>query len=102
MYKWNLLLDALLASCRSLGVEVIHVHHHSLETDSAFRGDLPGAVVQPFAAPRGDETVYIKHVNSSFIGTTLENDLHKKEIRNLVGLCLGIRISRPRWLRALA
>ena len=81
-------ITTLLANCRRLGVEIIHVHHHSLESDSAFRADLPGAAVQPFAAPKDNETLYIKHVNSSFIGTTLETDLHKKQIRNLL-VCGG-------------
>lgn len=81
-------ITELIATCRQRDVEVIHIHHHSLEPDSPFRKELSGAGVQPFAAPSGNETVYLKNVNSAFIGTTLEADLRAKKINNLL-VCGG-------------
>ena len=76
----------LLSACRESGIRVIHIHHHSLEPGSGFTAGSPGAVVQDFAKPLSDERVYIKNVNSGFIGTTLEQDLRKLGIQNLI-LC---------------
>lgn len=79
----------LLSAFRSSGDTVIHVHHNSLEEASPFRAYLPGSAVQPFAQPVGGEAVYVKHVNSGFIGTTLEADLLAAGITRLV-LCGGV------------
>jgi len=76
----------LLANCRKHGMNVMHIHHHSLDPKSAFRAKSPGSLVQSFAAPLANEVVYIKHVNSAFIGTSLEKDLHASKINNLL-LC---------------
>ena len=78
----------LLTKFREEQGSVIHVHHHSQDEESAFRADKPGSRVQDFAAPIGDEPVYIKHVNSAFIGTTLEADLRQRALTQLV-LCGG-------------
>lgn len=69
-------IGALMSVFRGSDRPIIHVHHHSLEEGSAFAVDHPGNHVQPFAEPQGDESVLIKHVNSSFIGTNLERDLN--------------------------
>lgn len=63
---------------------MIHIHHHSLDELSAFRAGLPGCAVQPFAQPVTNEQVIVKHVNSAFIGTTLEADLRAVGITRLV------------------
>ncbi len=76
----------ILGNCRKLGMTVMHAHHHSLDPDSPFRAESPGSLVQAFAAPLAGEAVYIKHVNSAFIGTSLEKDLRESKIRNLL-LC---------------
>ena len=67
----------LLERFRTAGGKTIHIHHHSHQEGSPFTAGLPGAVVQEFAAPAPGEAVYIKHVNSSFIGTSLEADLRR-------------------------
>lgn len=77
----------LLEIFRERDLAIVHIHHHSLEPESLFRAELPGAAVQEFAAPRTPEPVYIKHANGAFIGTTLENDLHQRGIDTLV--CCG-------------
>jgi nicotinamidase-related amidase len=77
-------IGALLTAFRAQGETVIHIHHHSTETDSAFRADHPGCAPQAFAAPIAGEAVVIKHVNSAFIGTGLEADLRAAGITRLV------------------
>jgi len=69
-------IGALLSAFRGSNHPIIHVHHHSLEEGSAFAADHPGNRVQPFATPQGGEPVLIKQVNSSFIGTSLDQDLN--------------------------
>jgi len=74
----------LLSAFRQSDLKIIHIHHHSTIEGSPFVVGLPGAVVQEFVAPEEGEAVYIKHVNSSFIGTTLEADLREQEIDHLI------------------
>lgn len=74
----------LLAAWRHSGRPVRHVVHDSLESGSLLRADSPGNTVQLAAAPKPNEPVYRKHVNSAFIGTTLEADLRKDGIDTLV------------------
>lgn len=81
-------ITALLAACRQRDIRVIHIHHHSLDPGSAFGAQLPGSAVQPFAAPQQGESVHIKHVNSGFIGTSLDTELAKHGIKNLL-MCGG-------------
>jgi len=76
----------LLDWFRTAGGKTIHIHHHSHQKGSPFTAGLPGAVVQAFAEPAPGEAVYIKHVNSSFIGTGLEDDLRRDGIEHLI-LC---------------
>ena len=47
-----------------------------MEQASPFRAELSGSHVQDFAKPLDTERVLTKNVNSSFIGTTLEQDLN--------------------------
>ena len=77
-------IGALLTAFRASRDSVIHIHHHSLEANSVFRADMPGRAVQPFAQPVDGEAVVIKHVNSGFIGTSLEADLHSAGVERLV------------------
>ncbi|MGB0505863.1 MAG: isochorismatase family protein [Pikeienuella sp.] len=77
-------IACILAHFRENDGRVIHIHHHSKEPGSAFRADLPGAVVQPFVVPRDGEAVYVKHVNSGFIGTSLEADLRANGVDRLI------------------
>lgn len=76
----------LLTFFRQYNATIVHVHHHSLSPDSLFRAELPGSRVQEFVAPLAHEAVYIKHANSAFIGTTLEQDLRQAGLDHVV-LC---------------
>ena len=68
-------IASLLTHFRAQQLPVIHIHHHSLEANSAFCADQTGAQVQPFATPKNGETVVVKHVNSGFIGTDLADHI---------------------------
>ncbi len=74
----------LLSGFRQGNLKIIHIHHHSRVAGSPFKAGLAGAAVQEFATPAQGEAVYIKHVNSGFIGTTLEADLREHEIEHLI------------------
>jgi nicotinamidase-related amidase len=74
----------LLAAWRSSGRPIRHVVHDSVEPNSLLRPELPGNAIQAAVAPRAAEPVYRKHVNSAFIGTTLESDLRRDGIDTLV------------------
>ena len=74
----------LLATWRSVGSPVYHVQHASTEPFSTLRPDVPGHAIKPEAAPRRGEPLYVKQVNSGFIGTTLEVDLKAAGIETVV------------------
>jgi nicotinamidase-related amidase len=74
----------LLAAFRAAGRPVIHVQHHSTSPGSPLRPELPGVAFKPEAAPAPGEPVFVKHVNSAFIGTDLERHLRERGIGALV------------------
>jgi nicotinamidase-related amidase len=65
---------------------VWHVHHHSLEDGSPLNPDCSPEGFAPIAlcAPIDGERRLSKHVNSCFIGTTLEAELRERGITTLV------------------
>ncbi|KAK6857409.1 isochorismatase family protein [Apiospora arundinis] len=80
---------------KDVPVLVCHVHHHSVTPSSNFYPDktievegeaVPRRAVdaQPFAAPGPGETIWVKDVNSAFIGTGLEAFLRAHGVRQLV------------------
>lgn len=74
----------LLTMWRNSGRPVRHVVHDSIEPNSLLRPGTAGNAIQVPATPTTDEPVYRKHVNSAFIGTSLERDLRQKNIDTLV------------------
>lgn len=74
----------LLAAWRTARRPLVHVHHRSRRPDSLFHPDAPGFRVKPEAAPVPGETVLYKDVNSSFIGTGLEQRLRAQGATTLV------------------
>ena len=71
-------IAALLASWRRTGRPIIHIQHRSLRLGSLFHPDTPGFKVKQEAMPLHDEPVIYKTVNSSFIGTDLEERLRAR------------------------
>ena len=74
----------LLSDFRAKGAPVIHIRHESLNPDSRFRAERPGHQVIDAAREVPGETVMVKNVNSSFIGTDLEEQLRHQGIDNVV------------------
>lgn len=74
----------LLAAWRACGAHVIHVHHDSLHPSGRLRPGTPGNAPKREAAPLAGEPIYRKHVNSAFVGTTLERDLRARNLGSLV------------------
>lgn len=73
---------ALIAAIRASKGRVLHVRHLSREAGSPLAGS--GASFKPGFEPCAGETLYEKTVNSAFIGTTLEADLHEAKARELI------------------
>jgi len=76
--------EVLLAGFRDAGLPVIHVWHDSIESGSLLSAGAPGNAIMAFAAPKPDEPVIVKAVNSAFIGTGLETLLRDEGIDRLV------------------
>lgn len=74
--------SCLLEEWREAGAPVVHVRHLSLQPASPLTGE--GAEWIADLAPRTHEAVFEKHVNSAFIGTGLQDWLHRHEIGALV------------------
>lgn len=74
----------LLTAWRSAGLPVRHALHSSQSPESPLFADKPGYEPKPETAPAAGEPVYVKRVNSCFIGTDLEQDLRKAGADSLV------------------
>jgi nicotinamidase-related amidase len=74
----------ILADFRAKGALIIHVRHASRDHASPLRHDRPGYAVQDQAREQAGETVLVKQVNSSFIGTDLEARLRERDIKYVV------------------
>lgn len=74
----------LIAAWRAVDAPIIHVHHSSRDLAGRLRRGTPGHAAKLEAMPRDDERVYLKTVNSAFIGTSLETDLRSLGITTLV------------------
>jgi nicotinamidase-related amidase len=77
-------IAALLAGWRTTQRPVIHVQHRSARMESLFHPNRPGFKVKPEAEPLPGEPVIYKEVNSSFIGTDLEQRLRARGAATLV------------------
>ena len=77
-------IAALLAAWRQRSMPVFHVHHINPQSTSLFRPNSPGSLVKEEAVPLPGELVFVKSVNSGFIGTDLEAQLRAQTITTLV------------------
>ncbi len=84
-------IGRLLAAWRKAELPIYHVKNDSLDPESAFHPSKPGNALMPVAVPEPGEPLIIKHVNSAFIGTDLEQQLRDAGITTLVmsGLVLN-------------
>lgn len=76
-------ISYLLNAFRRHGQTIIHVQHHSTEIGSPLCPGLHGVEFMDFAKPK-DETVFIKTVNSAFVGTNLESFLKENRIKEII------------------
>ena len=74
----------LLEHWRERNMPIVHIQHLSTNPESPLFPGKPGVPHKPEVAPQGDEPVMQKNVNSSFIGTDLEQWLHDREIERVV------------------
>ena len=77
-------IAVLLDAWRARGAPVLHVFHDSRTPGSTLAAGSAGNAPKPVARPEPGEPVYRKHVNSAFIGTSLEADLRQAAIDTLV------------------
>jgi nicotinamidase-related amidase len=74
----------ILEKWRSVNLPVVLVKHCSKNLASPLHQSNPGNDFMDFIAPRPEETILEKNVNSAFIGTPLEKLLKQKQINTLV------------------
>lgn len=74
----------LLEAFRQSGHAIFHVRHASTEENSALRPERSGYQPIEQACEKAGEPVIVKHVNSAFIGTDLEQRLRDAGHRTLV------------------
>jgi len=74
----------LLAACRRDGIAVFHIRHASREAGSALNPQKPGYAPIEAAREIAGEPVIVKHVNSGFIGTDLEDRLRQGGFGTLI------------------
>lgn len=74
----------LLDHWRRKGRMIAHVIHHSLNPESPLRRDQAGGEIKAKLSPRNGEEIFVKRVNSGFIGTDLANQLRRNRVTDLV------------------
>lgn len=77
-------MERLLGAWRRSARPVVHIQHSSTSATSPLRPGQPGFEIKDAVRPEGDEPVIQKHVNSGFIGTSLESHLRERGIGGLV------------------
>jgi nicotinamidase-related amidase len=68
----------------AIGDKVIPIHHHRQDENYSFNSDALDDVVKSFVAPLEGEDVAIKHGDSGFVDTSLEQILGDAGIEHLV------------------
>lgn len=74
----------LLEKWRALDLPIFHAIHSSQDSNSLLHKSHPGFEMKAELKPTSDEPLYIKNVNSAFIGTSLKEDLEQQGIDTLV------------------
>ncbi|WP_420384169.1 cysteine hydrolase family protein [Novosphingobium sp.] len=77
-------IHTLVDAFRRKGLTVIYTAHNSRQAVSPLKLGTPGGEFLDGIAPRADELVITKDVNSAFVGTTLELELRRRGIHRLV------------------
>ena len=77
-------MSKLLEKWRTMGWPVFHVQHLSTLAGSPLHPQSDGSDFKPQVRPLSGEPLFVKHVNSAFIGTQLEKVLRAQGIEALV------------------
>lgn len=77
-------MEKLLQAFRKVKNKIYHVKHNSVTPKSPLRPAHKGNEIKDGLKPENDEPLFIKTVNSAFIGTDLEEELLKDQIKTLV------------------
>jgi nicotinamidase-related amidase len=77
-------ISKLLQLWRKKGWLVIHIQHTSDNLNSVFHPMNEGFAIKEIVEPIDEEVIFTKKVNSSFIGTNLEEHLIVNEISTVV------------------
>ena len=76
--------ERLLHHWREKQWPVVHIQHASTHPESPLHPDQPGFAYKQAVSPAPGEQQFQKHVNSAFIGTSLEDYLNQQNITHLV------------------
>lgn len=74
----------LLNLWRAIGFPIFHIKHNSTSPQSPLAKGKPGNAIKDIVAPKGNEPVFEKSVNSGFVGTDLQEKLDAQGIQQLV------------------
>jgi len=77
-------ISRILTFWRKKGWRVIHIQHKSDNPNSVFHPNNEGFSIKELVEPIEGEVVFTKKVNSSFIGTNLEEFLKLNDISTVV------------------
>ncbi|MGG1629537.1 cysteine hydrolase family protein [Rossellomorea sp. NRS-1567] len=77
-------ISKILKVWRAKGGQVIHIQHKSGNPDSVFHPGNKGFTIKELVSPLEEEVVITKKVNSSFIGTNLEELLKANHINTVI------------------
>ncbi|MDT9025576.1 cysteine hydrolase family protein [Rossellomorea yichunensis] len=77
-------ISKILKVWRAKEGQVIHIQHKSDNPDSVFHLGNKGFTIKELVSPLEDEVVITKKVNSSFIGTNLEELLKANYIKTVI------------------
>lgn len=77
-------ISEILTLWREKGWKVIHIQHMSDNPYSVFHPKNAGFAIKKLVEPTAEEVVITKKVNSSFIGTNLEEYLKQNDISTVV------------------
>ncbi|WP_156183155.1 cysteine hydrolase family protein [Mesobacillus campisalis] len=77
-------ISKILHLWREKGWTVIHIRHTSDNPNSLFHPNHKGFAIKEIVKPNNEEMIITKKVNSSFIGTNLEEFLRQNDLSTVV------------------
>lgn len=80
----ELKIVAILEKWRALGYPIFHIVHSSKDPESKLHASHPGFEMKDEIQPLANEPLVVKQVNSAFIGTDLQEQLDRQDIKELV------------------